>query len=832
MQAYCFKCRGKHDLLNPTPIFFANGSPALQGVCANCGNEKVYKMGRTPEHDSVTPPSAEERAAARARKAAAADAKPARTAKAGKAAKSTKTANTTRSAKSGSSSSSGNNKSAPGGPLVIVESPTKARTIGKFLGRKYTVRASIGHVRDLPKNRLGVDVDHDFEPTYVVPVKKKDTVKELRQLARQADSIWLATDPDREGEAISWHLRTALAVEIASKPVQRVEFHEITQDAIQHAFAHPRQIDENAVNAQQARRILDRLVGYKLSPLISDKLSMRGLSAGRVQSVAVRLIVEREREIQAFVTVEYWTLEAELKRRAGSPSFRARLHKLRGQDPALHNAADADSVVKALAGASYSVVKVETKERQRRPAAPFTTSTLQQEASRKLGFNARRAMGAAQSLYEGVDVGEGMTGLITYMRTDSTNVAESAQREARQYIGERMGAEFMPDAAPIYKSRAKNAQEAHEAVRPTSVFRTPEQLRGYLDADQFKLYDLIWKRFVASQMANAIFDATTVDIDAAERSKQNAPLSVFWFRASGSVQKFSGFLRVYEEGQDEGDKPVNSDESGAAGGADDGDRRLPALTASDALDLLQLLPEQHFTQPPPRYTEASLVKALEEYGIGRPSTYASIMTTIQARNYVRRQGRQLSPTELGFSTNDLLVQNFGRYIDVGFTAHVEEELDDIENGSREWQPVLHEFYDPFRQAVAAAADGIEKIERKVEPVGEDCPDCGSPLIYKQGRFGKFIGCSNFPTCKHVEPLSMPGVACPKCGGKLAEKRAKKGGRVFFGCVRYPDCDFTTWSRPLALPAPDGSGGLVVLAGKGRAKVLGSDYEFDLPEGFE
>jgi DNA topoisomerase-1 len=821
MQAYCFKCRGKHDLLNPTPIFFTNGSPALQGTCANCGYEKVYKMGRTPEHDGVTPPSAEQISAARARKAdspntAGPNAKKAKASvkKAGKS-----------EAKGGADKQSAGGR---GGPLVIVESPTKARTIGKFLGRKFTVRASIGHVRDLPKNRLGVDVDHDFEPTYVVPVKKKDTVKELRQLAKHADSIWLATDPDREGEAISWHLRSALAGEIVGKPVQRVEFHEITQDAIQHAFAHPRQIDENAVNAQQARRILDRLVGYKLSPLVSDKLNMRGLSAGRVQSVAVRLVVEREREIQAFVPVEYWSIEAELTRRAGSPPFTARLHKLRGQDPDLHSQADAVAVVSALDGAQWRVVKVETKERQRRPAAPFTTSTLQQEASRKLGFNARRTMGAAQSLYEGVDVGEGATGLITYMRTDSTNVAESAQREARQFIGERLGQEFMPDAAPIYKSRAKNAQEAHEAVRPTSVFRTPEQMRAFLDADQFRLYDLIWKRFVASQMSNAVFDATTVDIDAAVGPKSAQPLSVFWFRASGSVQKFSGFLRVYEESRDEGDAaPGDGDD--AAGGSD---RRLPALAANDALDLRRLLPEQHFTQPPPRYTEASLVKALEEYGIGRPSTYASIMTTIQARNYVRRQGRQLSPTELGMNANDLLVRNFGRYIDVGFTAYVEEELDEIESGAREWRPVLHEFYDPFRQAVAAAADGIEKVERKVEPVGEDCPDCGAPLVYKQGRFGKFIGCSNFPTCKHVEPLSIPGVACPKCGGKLAEKRAKKGGRVFYGCVRYPDCDFTTWSRPLALPAPDGSRGLVVLAGKGRAKVLGTEFEFDLPEGFE
>ncbi len=813
MQAYCFKCRGKHDLLNPKPIFFENGSPATQGTCSNCGSEKVFKMGRTPEHEGMTPPVV-------IRKPRVKKEKPA---KGGKAAK-------------GGKRAAGDNTRAHNGPLVIVESPTKAKTIGKFLGRKYTVKASIGHIRDLPKSRLGVDVDNDFEPTYIVPMAKKATFKELKALARNADAIWLATDPDREGEAISWHLKTALAAETAGKPVQRVEFHEITPDAINHAFAHPREIDENAVNAQQARRILDRLVGYKLSPLVSDKLSMRGLSAGRVQSVAVRLVVEREREIQAFVPVEYWSLEAELAKLNGGPSFVARFHKLRGQDPDLKTEADAKSILDALDGASYAVAKIETKERQRRPAAPFTTSTLQQEASRKLGFNARRAMGVAQSLYEGVDVGEGTTGLITYMRTDSTNVAESAQLEARAYISERMGAELLPDAPPVYKSRAKNAQEAHEAVRPTSVFRAPEQVRQFLDPDQYKLYDLIWKRFVASQMANAIFDATTADIDAkpahvpvapgdGQTPAEYSPLSLYWFRATGSVLKFSGFLRVYEEGRDEGDKPAEGEEPAAASA----DRRLPQLAANEALDLVRLIPEQHFTQPPPRYTEASLVKALEEYGIGRPSTYASIMTTIQARNYVRRLQKQLMPTDLGFAANDLLVDNFGRYIDVGFTAHIEEELDSIETGGRPWQPVLHEFYDPFKLAVAVAAESIQKVERKIEPTGELCPDCGSPLLFKQGRFGKFIGCSNFPTCKHVEPISIPGVKCPKCGGKLAEKRARKGGRSFYGCVRYPECDFTTWSRPLAVPAPDGSGGLVVALGKGRAKVIPSEFEFDLPE---
>jgi len=824
MEAFCFKCRGKHELLNPKPIFFANGSPATQGTCSHCGSDKVYKMGRTPEHEGLTPPVVEKR-----------ERKP-------RGERSNASAKSTGKGKRSGKSSSGSSDSptSPNFPLVIVESPTKARTIGKFLGRNYTVRASIGHIRDLPKSRLGVDVDHDFEPTYIVPMAKKATVKELKQLAKGAGSIWLATDPDREGEAISWHLTHALSGEIEGKPVHRVEFHEITQDAINHAFQHPRQIDDNAVNAQQARRILDRLVGYKLSPLLSDKMSRKGLSAGRVQSVALRLIVEREREIQVFVPVEYWTIEAELAKQLaalGNPAadkpqtFIARLHKVRGQDPDLKNEVNAKGIVDALEGAGYTVIKVERKDRTRRPAAPFTTSTMQQEASRKIGFNARRAMGVAQSLYEGVDVGEGTTGLITYMRTDSVNVAESAQADARRFIAERYGDTFMPDAPPKYSSRAKNAQEAHEAIRPTSVFRTPESIKAYLEPEQFKLYDLIWKRFVASQMSSAIFDATTVDIDAkpvtgaagATAPAGYVPLATYWFRASGSVIKFAGFLKVYEEGRDEGDKPDESDEGRG--------RTLPPLASSEPLDLIRLIPEQHFTQPPPRYTEASLVKALEEFGIGRPSTYAAIMGTIQTRDYVRKEQKSLVPTQLGFTANDLLVGNFPRYIDVGFTAHVEDELDDIETGTRAWQPVLHEFYDPFKEAVAQAVATIPKMERQIVYTGEKCPDCeDGQLVLREGRFGKFIACSTFPKCKHTEPIALPGVVCPKCGGKLVEKRARKGQRrIFYGCANYPNCDFTTWNKPLAIRGPDGCEGLVVEMGKGKAKCLGNDLVFELSE---
>ncbi|MCS6774144.1 MAG: type I DNA topoisomerase [Thermoflexales bacterium] len=805
MEAYCFKCRGRHELLDPKPVFLANGAPATQGTCSNCGNDKVFKMGRTPAHDALTPAEMTPKAAKGK----------------GKAAK-------------GVTESGGNGSAASGKPLVIVESPTKAKTIGKFLGSQYVVKASIGHIRDLPKNRLGVDVEHDFAPTYVIPVAKKETVKELKQLARRASSIWLATDPDREGEAISWHLTHALQPDIANKPVHRVEFHEITQEAIDHAFAHPRQIDERAVNAQQARRILDRLVGYKLSPLLSDKLSLRGLSAGRVQSVALRLVVEREREIQAFVPQEYWTLEAELAKQAADVEPRtliARLHKIAGKDPELKTEADAQRLVEVLREARFVVVKVERKDRSRRPAPPFTTSTLQQEASRKLGFNARRTMAVAQQLYEGLDVGEGSVGLITYMRTDSVNVAASAQQEARRLIAQRFGDAFLPPAPPQYTTRAKNAQEAHEAIRPTSVFRTPEAVKAYLDRDQYRLYDLIWKRFVASQMANAVFDATTVDIEALPTQPTDLPATSgeerplvpgYWFRASGSILKFAGFLRVYEEGRDEGEPQAEDDEGR--------DRRLPPLEAGELLDLLRLIPEQHFTQPPPRYTEASLVKALEEYGIGRPSTYATIMTTIQARNYVRREGKQLVPTELGFTANDLLVKHFPEYVDVGFTAQMEEQLDEIETGAREWQPVLRAFYEPFQSAVDTAIRQIEKAERKVELTGESCPECGSPLAYKRGRYGMFIGCTNFPTCRYVSPIPLPGVKCPKCGGKLVERRARKGkGRAFYGCANYPQCDFVTWNRPLPIPCPDGCEGLVVEIGKGKAKCLANDLVFEVSE---
>jgi DNA topoisomerase-1 len=655
----------------------------------------------------------------------------------------------------------------------------------------------VGHIRDLPANRMGVDVEHDFQPRYVIPGKKKDVVRKLRDRAGKASEVYLATDPDREGEAIAWHLKAALKKELRGIPVHRVEFHEITEQAIDQAFAHPRQIDELRVDSQQARRILDRVVGYTLSPLLREKMGRRGLSAGRVQSVALRLICEREREIEAFVPVEYWTIEAELQKQQGAPEkdrlpFLARLFKVRGEDPVLNNEADAQAIVDDLEGATYGVEKVTRRERRRNPAAPFMTSTLQQEASRKLGFNAKRTMAVAQALYEGKDVGGGeRVGLITYMRTDSVAVAEAAQAEAREVIRERYGEEYLPPEPPRYKSRAKGAQEAHEAIRPTGVRRDPTSLKEYLNRDELRLYRLIWERFVASQMAPAILDQTSVDILAGPAEDEKPYL----FRATGSIIKFPGFLKVYEEGREE-EEP---EEEGQG-------VQLPPLEKGEELDLLRLLPKQHFTQPPPRYTDASLIRALEEYGIGRPSTYAPTMTTLLQRRYVGRDRKRLIPTSLGFTVNDLLVQFFDDLINVTFTAEMEEKLDEIATGEVDWVPMLHEFYGPFAHEVEVAREEMPNLEFKPEPTGELCPECGKPLLYRDGRYGRFIGCSGWPKCRHTEPIPLPGVTCPECGGSIVERRARRG-RVFYGCINYrPDdetsCQWTTWKKPE--PAGEGS----------------------------
>ncbi|MDP9355179.1 MAG: type I DNA topoisomerase [Chloroflexota bacterium] len=703
------------------------------------------------------------------------------------------------------------------GKLVIVESPAKAKTIGKYLGSGYTVKASMGHVRDLPKSTLGVEVGDDFAPKYLVPRDKVKTVKELKASVQNAREIYLATDPDREGEAIAWHLMHA--TEATNKPVRRVVFHEITREAVTEAMAHPRDIDMQLVDAQQARRVLDRLVGYGVSPLLWKKVK-RGLSAGRVQTAALRIVVEREREVLAFVPVEYWSLDAELAKRTGKArrtqdTFKAALTRVYGKKAELNTGWETQEIVQGLDGAAYRVGTVTRKEAQRRPSAPFTTSTLQQEASRKLGYAVRRTMQIAQDLYEGVDLGaDGTQGLITYMRTDSTNVAGSAQQAARAVISVRFGPEYVPEKPPFYAKKSKGAQEAHEAIRPTSPQRDPASVKPFLSAPQFKLYQLVWQRFMASQMRPAILDNTGVDIQAGKPELLANGEAPFLFRATGSVVKFPGFLAVYQAGRDDGE--TDELDKGA----------LPPLAEGEDLDLLRLLPEQHFTQPPPRYSEATLVKALEERGIGRPSTYAPTIGTLQARSYVTVEEKKLLPTELGMVVNDLLVEHFPNIFDVGFTSKLEEELDEIATGDRAWVPTMHEFYGPFTATLQQAEKTMERVRIKDEPSDEVCDKCGRPMVIKLGKFGKFLACSGFPECRNSKPLLQRiGVTCPTCKeGEIVERRSKKG-RAFFGCERYPACDFVAWNKPVNEPCPRCGSPYMVEAGrKGqiRCPVCGHD----------
>ena len=744
-----------------------------------------------------------------------------------------------------------NNKS-----LVVVESPAKARTISRILGSKYDVKASVGHVRDLPKRDLGIQIEDGFLPKYVVPKEKARTVKEIRDAAQKAGNIYLATDPDREGEAIAWHLLEA--ADLGALPLHRVVFHEITPEAVQEAFKHPRDIDMKLVDAQQARRVLDRLVGYRLSPFLWTKVR-RGLSAGRVQSVAVRLVVEREREIQAFTKQEFWTIDAELEKRSATPSFRARLQGQTGKRQKLEipNETEAQRLVALLQSASYRVLSVQTKTQPRRPAAPFITSTLQQEASRKLGFSTKRTMQIAQQLYEGLSLGaEGEVGLITYMRTDSTNVAASAQQETRAYITDRFGREFLPASARVFAKKVKGAQEAHEAIRPTHVRREPEAVRRYLNNDQNRLYNLIWQRMVASQMADALFDVTTVDIEATPSDGRNPLL----LRATNTQLQFAGFRQVYIEGRDD-----ETEE-------DLGKNPLPALSEADMLRALGFFPEQHFTEPPPRFTEATLIKALEEKGIGRPSTYAPTMSTIQDRGYVEKDGRNLRPSDLGFVVNDLLVEHFQDFVDIGFTAGMEDELDDIASGERRWQPVVQEFYNPLEKALAVAKEAAPKQvettdvqcpecgkpmlirwgrrgrflacsgfpdcrgtlplegeeQEAPQQTDDQCPECGSPMVIKSGRFGRFLACSRYPECKGRKPFTVTtGVRCPKDGGELLERRSRRG-RIFYGCSNYPKCDFTTWTRPLPQPCPN-CGGLITAERDGKAKCTACNWRGEIEE---
>ena len=694
--------------------------------------------------------------------------------------------------------------------LVIVESPTKARTVGRFLGKNYTVLASMGHVRDLPSKKLGVEVDQGFKPTYVVPTDKKKVIKQLKAALKDASTVYLATDPDREGEAISWHL--VEAADLGKQPLRRVVFHEITPAAIKEAFDNPRELDLDLVNAQQARRILDRLLGYQLSPLLWSKVGS-GLSAGRVQSVALRLVVDRAREIRNFAPVEYWSIDATLaKRGAGQKQgvFKAALHSRKGERKKLtiSNETDAAGIVGDLKGASYAVTEVRRRETRSRPAAPFTTSTLQQEAGRKLRFPVKKTMTVAQQLYEGVNVGAGgEVGLITYMRTDSTNLSGAAVQETRQFVGKRYGKDYVPKSPRVYRTRAKGAQEAHEAIRPTSVDREPETIRPNLTSDQYRLYDLIWKRMVACQMADALYDSTAADIEAPGRSG-----GVYVFRATGSVLKFPGYRAVYIEGRDAG-----QEEEAAT-------PPLPVLEKDEPVDCRDLKPDQHFTQPPAHYTEASLVKSLEELGIGRPSTYAPTISTIQDRNYVRKNGH-LEPTQLGEIVTDLLVENFADLVNPGFTAQMEEDLDDVAEGKRGWGTILDQFYGPFQEALTAA----QSIPRVSIPSDEKCDKCERPMEIRSGRYGRFLACTGYPECKSTRPyLVRVGVACPRCGGDLVERRSRKTKSLFYGCANYPTCNLAVNQRPITAPCPECEG-LLIMAGRNRVRCSNCAYKAPLSE---
>jgi DNA topoisomerase-1 len=784
--------------------------------------------------------------------------------------------------------------------LVIVESPAKAKTIGKYLGKNFVVKASLGHIKDLPKRDLAVDVDNDFTPRYEVIEGKKKLISELRQAAKGVDSIYLAADPDREGEAICWHLKEELEPKKKSDgpAIFRVMFNEITANAVKKAFDKPMPVNVNLVEAQQARRILDRLVGYKISPLLWDKVR-RGLSAGRVQTVALRMIVDREREIRAFVKQEYWTIDVSLNAKK-PPVLGARLTKVDNADslalprpadesktpykPYIGDEAASRRILDDLIDATYKVQSVTTKEKRRNPVPPFITSTLQQEASRKLRFSVKRTMMLAQQLYEGKEIGkEGLVGLITYMRTDSTRVSDDAIAEVRGFVGERFGKEYIPDSPNVYKTK-KAAQDAHEAIRPTSVLRTPESLEKHLPEDEMKLYRLIWMRFIASQMKPAVFDQTTIDIGASGKSGAK-----YLFRATGSVPKFDGFLKIYEEGKDQKDE-------------DDEElkHKLPAVTQGETLRFKSIDPEQHFTEPPPRYNEATLVKELEADGVGRPSTYASILSTIQEREYVKKEGGRFHPTELGMVVTDLLVENFNNIFEVKYTARMEEELDEIEEGKIDWRIAMSDFYSRFQKELEYAGRNMTDIKRMEKPTDlvcekcgkpmvikwgkhgsfiactgypectntreltvdlpdvdkadfteqdeqeycencgrpmvlkkgrfgqfyacsgypdckttkqiggeqrkdvaleEKCPQCGSNLVQKFGRYGEFVACSNYPKCKFVKQKTI-GVKCPNCSeGEIVERRSKRG-RTFYGCNRYPDCDFVAWGKPVAEKCPD------------------------------
>ena len=658
--------------------------------------------------------------------------------------------------------------------LVIVESPAKANTIGKFLGKDYKIIASVGHVRDLPKSQIGVDVDKDFEPKYITIRGKGDVISKLKKEAKSADRVFLATDPDREGEAISWHLANLLNIREDDKC--RITFNEITKNAVKSAIKAPRRIDMNLVDAQQARRVLDRIVGYKISPLLWRKIR-KGLSAGRVQSVATRLICDREDEIEKFVPEEYWTITARVSKKKAGPAFDAKFFGLQDEKIELKDEAQVNGILKELAGKEYIVQKVKNSEKRKAPAPPFTTSTLQQEAARKLGFPTKKTMMVAQQLYEGIEIkGHGAVGLVTYIRTDSTRISGEAQQETRGFIKGKYGEKYLPEENRVYKNKTAS-QDAHEAIRPTYIDMEPESIRDSLSNDQFKLYRLIWGRYVASQMASAVYDTVAADIAAGR----------YMFKANGSKIKFAGFIAVYTEGRDEE--------------SDDGEVTIPEIKEREQLELKKLEEKQHFTQPPQRYTEATLVKVLEEKGIGRPSTYAPIITTILARNYVEKEKKFLLPTELGRIINDLMKNHFRDIVDVQFTAQMERKLDDVEEGSKKWVEIMREFYMEFVDTLKEAESQIGHIEIPDEVTDILCEKCGRNMVIKTGRFGKFLACPGFPECRNARPiLEEAGVSCPKCGGKVLIKKTRRGKR-YLGCEKNPQCGFMTWDMPAGENCP-------------------------------
>ncbi|MFN2147455.1 MAG: type I DNA topoisomerase, partial [Anaerolineales bacterium] len=764
-------CKQKREISEPVATFTSNGTPATKGVCPVCGTG-LYRMGRTPAHEGLEAPEV------------------------------TRQPHKTR-------------EKPRRGKLVIVESPAKARTVGRILGKGYTVKASLGHVRDLLRSQLSVDVEHDFKPKYRVPNEKRDVVKALKADAAKSAEVYLATDPDREGEAIAWHLLEA--AEIDPEVARRVVFHEITAPAVEEAFQHPRGIDLHLVDAQQARRILDRLVGYNLSPLLWEKVRGR-LSAGRVQSVALRIVVERERVIRGFVPREYWSIDGEFLHPEKPPAFRALLMNVDDVKPELGSKDDVEALEGDLRAARYQVSDVKRGSRTRKPAAPFTTSTMQQAASSAFGFTARRTMALAQQLYEGIDLpGDEAVGLITYMRTDSVQVSEGALNEVRDLIRSRYGAEYLPGTPQRYTSTTRGAQEAHEAIRPTSSRRTPESLKSHLTRDQFKLYDLVWRRFVASQMEPAIYDTLRMEVTGSKEDHR------YLFRVSASALRFSGFLEVYAELESNGSNNGGDDE-----GRSSTMNQLPELAVGDPVRLIDIHPEQHFTQPPPRFSDATLIKQLEEYGIGRPSTYAPIISTLRQRGYVVREQRRLLPTEIGKTVNDLLVEHFPDIVDVNFTASMESELDDVASGTKDWIEIVRDFYGPFSRELEVAKEAMPEMKVEPEMLDRLCPECGHPLLIRHGRYGKFIGCSDFPNCRYTEPwLEKIGVTCPLDGGELVERRTRRG-RVFYGCANYPQCEFTSWKRPLK-PACPNCGGLLVMDDRQHAVCTECERRYELSE---